>query len=80
MNIENWLNSQVPLSVVCVLKRGGPYDFNYVKILSQGVRRHLPHPHRFICLTDADLLHRDWFRAHRIQSRPLIHDWPRNRD
>jgi hypothetical protein len=76
MKIENWLNCQVPLSVVCVLKRGGPYDFNYVKILSQGVRRHLFHSHRFICLTDADLWHRDWFRAHRIQCRPLIHDWP----
>jgi hypothetical protein len=75
MKIEDWLNGQTPLSVVCVLKRSGPYDFNYVKILSQGVRRHLFHLHRFICLTDADLLHRDWFRAHRIQCRPLIHDW-----
>jgi hypothetical protein len=50
-------------------------DFNYVKILSQGVRRHLHWPHRFVCLTDSDLLHQDWYRAHGIQCRRLLHDW-----
>src|SRR4051794_41174199 len=64
------------LTVLCMLKRGGPFDFSYVKALSQGVRRHLHRPHRFICLTDCDLLHREWYRAHLIHCRPLRHNWP----
>lgn len=75
MTIEDWFDREMPLNIVCVLKRGGIYDFNYVKILSQGVRRHLTRRHRFVCLTDADPLHRDWFRAHRINYRPLYHGW-----
>ena len=63
-------------TVACVLKRGGIYDFNYVKILSLGVRRRLRRTFRFVCLTDAPPPHRDWLVAHRINLRPLIHDWP----
>lgn len=63
-------------TVACVLKHGGIYDFNYVKILSLALRRRLRCDYRFVCLTDAPPPHRKWLRAHRINLRPLVHGWP----
>jgi hypothetical protein len=63
-------------TVACVLKRGGVYDFNYVKILSLALRRRLRRDYRFVCLTDVPPPHRKWLRAHRINLRPLRHGWP----
>jgi len=41
------------LTVACVWVRGNvPYDVVYVERLQAMVRRHLPVPHRFVCLTD----------------------------
>lgn len=41
------------LTVLCVLKSGGDYDAEYVRILRDGVARHLTVPHRFVCISDA---------------------------
>jgi hypothetical protein len=49
-----------PLTVACVLRRGGlywgsregAYFAKYVRILRDSVAQHLSLPHRFVCLTD----------------------------
>ncbi|MBV9834376.1 MAG: hypothetical protein JO055_08230 [Alphaproteobacteria bacterium] len=49
-----------PLTVACVLRRGGlywgsregPYFSKYVRILRDAVAQQLSLPHRFVCLTD----------------------------
>lgn len=49
-----------PLTVACVLRRGGqhmgtregPFFAKYVRILREGVAAHLRLPHRFVCLSD----------------------------
>jgi hypothetical protein len=53
--------------VASVLRTGGPYTLEYVRRLRDGVARHLPVPHRFTCLTDAETEGRV----------ALQHDWPR---
>lgn len=55
------------LTVACVLKSGGIYDATWVARLRDGVARHLPIDHRFVCLSDVDV------PCERI---PLEHDWP----
>lgn len=55
------------LTVACVLKSGGIYDATWVARLRDGVKRHLPLGHRFVCLSDVDV------PCERI---PLEHDWP----
>lgn len=55
------------LTVACVLKSGGIYDATWVARLRDGVARHLPIEHRFVCLSDVDV------PCERI---PLEHDWP----
>lgn len=55
------------LTVACVLKSGGIYDATWVARLRDGVKRHLPLDHRFVCLSDVDV------PCERI---PLRHDWP----
>lgn len=55
------------LTVACVLKSGGIYDATWVARLRDGVARHLPIEHRFVCLSDADV------PCERI---PLEHGWP----
>lgn len=55
------------LTVACVLKSGGIYDATWVARLRDGVARHLPLPHRFVCLSDVDV------PCERI---PLEHNWP----
>jgi len=55
------------LTVVCVLKSGGVYDATWVLRLRDGVARHLPIEHRFVCLSDVDV------PCERI---PLVHGWP----
>jgi hypothetical protein len=55
------------LTVACVLRSGGIYDATWVARLRDGVMRHLPLPHRFVCLSDVDV------PCERI---PLEHDWP----
>ncbi len=55
------------LTVACVLKSGGIYDATWVARLRDGVKRHLPMDHRFVCLSDVDV------PCERI---PLEHDWP----
>lgn len=55
------------LTVACVLKSGGIYDATWVARLRDGVARHLPIEHRFVCLSDVDV------PCERI---PLVHGWP----
>tara|TARA_R110000868_G_scaffold19561_5_gene84215 strand:- start:1171 stop:1803 length:633 start_codon:yes stop_codon:yes gene_type:complete len=55
------------LTVICVLKSGGIYDASWVEKLKNGVSRNLKRPHKFVCLSDAEV------PCERI---PLIHDWP----
>lgn len=55
------------LTIACVLKSGGIYDATWVARLRDGVARHLPLPHRFVCLSDVEV------PCDRI---PLEHDWP----
>ncbi len=55
------------LTVACVLKTGGIYDASWVERLRAGVSRHLPTPHRFVCLSDVDVP---------CEHLPLRHDWP----
>lgn len=43
------------LTVAGVLKSGGIYDASWVARLRDGVRRHLPIDHRFVCLSDVDV-------------------------
>lgn len=40
------------LNVVCVLRASAEYDAEYVGRLRDGVAKHLPTPHRFVCLSD----------------------------
>lgn len=40
------------LKVVCVLKSGGDYDWEYVSRLCQNLKEHLTLQHEFFCLTD----------------------------
>lgn len=55
------------LTVACVLRSGGDYSSEYVERLRDGVARHLPLPHRFVCLSDVDV------PCERIA---LVTDWP----
>ncbi len=41
--------------VACVLRTGGHYDDEYVTRLRDGVAKHLPVKHRFVCLSDVDV-------------------------
>jgi hypothetical protein len=54
------------LTVACVLKSGGIYDASWVARLKAGVAKHLPLPHRFVCLSDVEVP---------CESTPLIHGW-----
>lgn len=40
------------ITVACVLRSGSFYNADWVARLQRGVRRHLPLPHHFVCLTD----------------------------
>jgi hypothetical protein len=40
------------LTVTCVLRSGGDYDWSYVEKLRKGLDTHLTIPHNFICYTD----------------------------
>lgn len=55
------------LTVICVLKSGGPYDASWVEKLKRGVERNLSVPHKFVCLSDVPV------PCHRIKAK---HDWP----
>jgi hypothetical protein len=55
------------LTIACVLKSGGIYEATWVARLRDGVARHLPVEHRFVCLSDVDV------PCERI---PLVHGWP----
>lgn len=55
------------LTAACVLKSGGIYDTTWVARLRDGVARHMPIAHRFVCLSDVDV------PCDRI---PLVHGWP----
>jgi len=57
----------VVLTVACVLKSGGIYDATWVERLRNGVARHLPVRHKFVCLSDLPV------PCDRIR---LLHDWP----
>lgn len=56
------------VTVACVLRSGGQYEPWHVWALQDGVRSHLPLPHRFVCLTDMDVPG--------VETTPLRHDWP----
>lgn len=55
------------LTVICVLKAGGPYDASWVAKLERAVERHLSVPYHFVCLTDMEVS---------CEKIPLKHDWP----
>lgn len=55
------------LTVACVLKSGGIYDATWVSRLRDGVARHLPLPHRFVCLSDVEVP---------CEREPLRFNWP----
>lgn len=55
------------LTVACVLKSGGIYDATWVARMRDGVKRHLPIEHKFVCLSDVDV------PCERI---PLRFGWP----
>lgn len=55
------------LTVATVLKSGGIYTPEWVAKLKAGVEKHLPVPHKFVCLSDVVV------PSERI---PLEHDWP----
>lgn len=55
------------LTILSVLRSGGVYDAEWVRKLRDGVARHLPIPHRFVCLSDVEV------PCDRI---PLVHGWP----
>ena len=57
------------LTVLSVLRSGGPYDETWVSKLKRGVARHLSVPHRFACLTDVPVADVD-------HCYKLEHDWP----
>lgn len=63
------------LTVACVLRSGGEYTPEYVRVLHEGVATHLPEPFRFVCLTD---IHEGWDYAGPLlfDTEPLLHDWP----
>lgn len=44
-----------PLTVACVLRYGGIYDWQWVMKLKRGVARNISSPHSFVCLTDMDV-------------------------
>jgi hypothetical protein len=60
-----------PLTVACVWKRGeSTYDqHDYITPLRNAVARHLPQPHRFVCLTDAEAV------PEGVERIPLRHGW-----
>lgn len=41
--------------VACVLRSGGHYDVEYVERLRDGVAKHLPIDHRFVCISDVNV-------------------------
>lgn len=55
------------LTVACVLRSGGVYTPEWVRRLRRGVEKHLPAPHRFLCLSDVPV---DCDRM------PIESDWP----
>ena len=55
------------LTVACVLKSGGIYDGEWVRILQASVARNLSYEHRFVCLTDMDV---------DCESIAFENDWP----
>lgn len=62
-----------PLTVACVRRSGGIYDrIDYVGPLARAVARHLPVPHRFVCLTDAPER-----EIAGVENIPLVNGWPR---
>lgn len=54
------------VTVATVLKTGGAYTPEYVEKLKRAFERHLPTPHKFVCLTNEP------FADYCI---PLLHDW-----
>lgn len=57
------------LTVACVLKTGGEYTEEHVRVLKHMVDKHLTIPHRFHCLTDD--------RIDGIECVPLLFGWPK---
>lgn len=58
------------LTVLCVYKTGGVFGPVYVEKLRDSVSRNLSLPHRFVCLTDAEI--------EGIDCLPLEYGWPRH--
>lgn len=56
------------MTVLSVLRSGGVYTPEWVYRLRAGVARHLPLPHRFVCLSDVPL--------NGVERVPLHADWP----
>lgn len=55
------------LTFLCALRTGGDYDVEYVRKLRDGVKRHYPWPHQFVCLSNVEVPC-DWI--------PMQHEWP----
>lgn len=65
-----------PLTVACVWVRGNvPYTAEYVTNLRAMVRRHLRHPHRFVCFTDQPWLLQDIATIPIASVKPLPGWW-----
>lgn len=58
------------LTVACVLRSGGIYTPDHVRILEAMVSRHLDGIERFVCLTDQPL------NLPHVETIPLHHNWP----
>ena len=56
-------------TVACVLRSGGDFDESWVRRLQALVAKHLPQPHRFVCLADVEVAG--------VEVVPLQNDWPR---
>jgi hypothetical protein len=55
------------LTIISVLRSGGIYKAEWVRKLRDACARHMSLPHRFVCLSDVEVL------CERI---PMIHGWP----
>lgn len=58
------------LSIACVYRTGGVYDWSWVSRLERGVARNMAAPYRFVCLTNAPE------PPPGLTTIRLLHDWP----
>lgn len=64
------------ITILCVLRSGGVYDASWVEKLQRGVERNLSAPHRFVCLSDIDIVFSKFSGKIDCERIPLMHAWP----